>query len=612
MQSKNKLMVVVWTLNILVTHLAIIYSHKHPVLYEPFVWGFAALMALFLTGANFVGGGIRGLSVLNFGIGFALALSLVPTATVLPAAYLPLVYITGFAFVAGLLAILRMFVRTLAANDSGRTTVVASTSNPRDAASSSSPATAAAAPKDDDLSLEQLLNGVSTPMPHTRIFADSYGRVTWLALMISPYVKDEDRTQMLGGYKTLFTEMEPDTKFLIIYQTDQDKADVGKVISDNNVANPERITFLNPNVGDLTIWARDMMVGMYTPDDAAHTALLHQTTLHSWHANDMLVPAKIAAAFPSIVLDTEPFIVTDGGDVQSNTHQAFAGYYSIVSAEMKIADAIARDAALKARVYAYYQRHFGKQIAEPAAGDLHFPYVKQDRPDGSYQLVRDPAFKREDAGPGKVTLQHALEDLAIRLFEDRFDKPVQVMGREDPTLPGQEMDPATDHMDMGCTPVDDNTSFVGDPSLAKQAIASMSAIEREALEGLLSRRAGHEVKLPVFAPHNRDDQSDFDAYVHILEGLGYQVGRVPHLEPPKPGDPYISFNNCLMERFIKDGREIRRVFLPHYNNAKLDDMADAVWKAHGFEVHPIPLWALSSEWGALRCVSNWLDRWPRG
>ncbi len=471
------------------------------------------------------------------------------------------------------------------------------------------------APKAEEKSLEEILNGLSAPPTHTRAFADSYGRVTNLALMLSPYATDDYRSQMLGAYKTLFTEMEPDTKFNIVVQTDKDQADVEKVIADARVANPNRITFLKPNVGDLTIWARDMMVGMYTPDDPQHTALLHQTTLHSWHLNDMQVPEKISASNPSIVLDTEPFIVTDGGDVQTNTKEAFVGYYSVVSTEMKIAEALSKDPALKTKVFDFYKQHYGSEVVEPAPADLHFPYIKEaskEPNDPSYKLVRDPAFHRDDLGQGKVTEQHALEDLAVKLMSDRLDKPVQVMGRDDPKLPGREMDPATDHMDMGCTPIDDHTFLVGDPSLARQAVASMLPEEKAHLEEVLSKRAGYAVKLNEFEPHNRDDQNDFDAYAHILEAKGYKVVRVPHLEPPKAGDPYTSYNNCLMERFEKDGKEIRRVFLPHYGVQKLDDMADKVWQSQGFEVHPIPLGALSAQWGALRCVSNWLDRSPRG
>lgn len=470
----------------------------------------------------------------------------------------------------------------------------------------------------DSLSIEQILNGLSDKPVHTRAFADSYGRVTHLALMLSPYAADDVRTNMLGAYKTLFNEMEPDTKFTIVVQNDKDKADVEKVIKDNNVPNPERINFLNPNVGDLTVWARDMMLGMYTPDDPAHTALMHQTTLHSWHANDMQVPAKISDSNPKIILDTEPFIVTDGGDVQTNTKEAFVGYYSVVSSEMKIADALSKDPALKQRVFDFYKQHFGKEVVESDPKDLHFPYKKQpktDPDDGSFDLVRDPAFQRRELGATKVTEQKALEDLTVLLMSDRLDKPVTVMGRDDPKFPGREFDPATDHMDMGCTPIDDNTFLVGDPSMAKDIIAGMAPKEKDQVEKVLSERAGHAVKLPdsgPFQPHNRDDQSDFDAYAHVLEAKGYKVIRVPHLEPPKAGDPYLSYNNCLMERFEKDGKEIRRVFLPHYGVPKLDEAADKVWKSQGFEVHPIALQALSAEWGALRCVSNWLDRSPRG
>src|SRR6185295_8116992 len=112
-------------------------------------------------------------------------------------------------------------------------------------------------------------------------------------------------------------------------------------------------------------------------------------------------------------------------------------------------DAFNKDPALKAKVFDYYKQHYGKEIVEPAPGDLHFPYKKDPKPgqnDGSFDLNRDPAFVRQDAGPGKVTEQHALEDLAVQLFSDVFDKSVTVLGRDDPKAPGVEKDPATDHM----------------------------------------------------------------------------------------------------------------------------------------------------------------------
>ena len=170
------------------------------------------------------------------------------------------------------------------------------------------------------------------------------------------------------------------------------------------------------------------------------------------------------------------------------------------------------------------------------------------------------------------------DDLSVRLFEQQFGKPVTIMGRDNPATPGHTEEPATDHMDMGMTPVDDHTYFVGDPSLYGEPTG-----------------------------RNRDNQQDFDQYAQTLKDKGYNVLRVPHHEPQAPGEPYITYNNCLMERFEKDGHEVRRVFLPVYGQAS-DETAIKTWESQNFEVIPMPLDQLSSRWGALRCISNWLDR----
>ena len=93
----------------------------------------------------------------------------------------------------------------------------------------------------------------------------------------------------------------------------------------------------------------------------------------------------------------------------------------------------------------------------------------------------------------------------------------------------------------------------------------------------------------------------------ILENLGYNVIRLPHHEPSQSGDSYITYNNCLMERFEKDGKEYRRVFLPVYGQDS-DNVAIKTWEGQGFEVVPMPLQHLTTRWGGLRCISNWLDR----
>lgn len=142
------------------------------------------------------------------------------------------------------------------------------------------------------------------------------------------------------------------------------------------------------------------------------------------------------------------------------------------------------------------------------------------------------------------------------------------------------------------TPIDDHTFLVGDPTLTRTLLSGADT----KWSGLL----------------NRDHPCDFNEYARQLEAKGYEVKRIPHHEPGSLGEPYISYNNCLMERFEKDGREIRRVFLPVYGIEPLDRAACQTWESVGYEVIPLQLSALSSQWGALRCISNWLDRSPQG
>lgn len=474
--------------------------------------------------------------------------------------------------------------------------------------------------KADNVSLAQILNGLTTPPPRTRIFADSYGRITKMFLMIGPYASGEARTQLLGEYGIFFCRLEPDTKFVVMYQTDQDKSDVEQVISANKVTNPERIEFLKADF-DITIWARDCMVCLYLPDDPTRTAVLNKTPLHFWQTGSPLVPPALTAFDKTIVLVNDPFIVTDGGDVEADTEHAYVGDYSLVLTAMKIYGALEQDAALKTKVFAYYKkRSGGKEIVEPQAGDMHFPFLRQTVQDGA--LTPDPQFKRVDLGDGKITYEQALEELAAWLFEEHFDKPVRVMGRDDPHNPSVELEDATDHLDMGMTAVDDEVFFVGSAALGKQILASLSPSERDSLQGNVSAfYAAHGVadyKLPevepegAFEPRNRGNEDDFEAYVDWLQTWGKSVKRVPCLEPPQPGLPYYTGDNCDMQRFERDGKKVRNVFLPVVGVKTWDDAFSAPYEEEGFEVIPVPMSEVLAMLGAVRCTSNWLARSPRG
>lgn len=444
-------------------------------------------------------------------------------------------------------------------------------------------------------------------------FADSYGRVKHLALMLSSYASGDTRRQMLGAYQTLFTRMEPDTKFTIAVGSSRDRKDVEDMIKKANVPNPERIEFVDPQAGSLTVWARDMMVPLQLTGDPSRTALLEQTPLHNWHDNDSAVPGAICSANPQILLDQDKRIVTDGGDVQANTKESFVGYYSLAATAKQLAGRVESDPELKAKFVADFEQRSGKQVVDAHKG-VTFPFQmverETDNPEAlQWALVENPKFKAAPLGHNQVTSAQMYEEEARKLFEEKFGKPVTVLGKDDPTTPHAE-EPATDHMDMGCTPIDDNTFLVGDPGLAKQIVGKMSYKELDDAERILSKSAGKPVRLPRAGDRNRDCQEDFDAYAKTLTDKGYNVVRVPHAEPGMSRS-YISYNNCLMERFTReDGTDVRRVFLPVYGIPKLDEAATKIWESQNFEVIPMELGALSQRWGALRCVSNWLDRSP--
>lgn len=170
---------------------------------------------------------------------------------------------------------------------------------------------------------------------NTRILPDNFGRMKHLALQISDYVGSSMRREVLDAYKSLFLHMEPDTKFTMVVGSDRDRKDIEKVMKDNNVPNPDSIQFIQPPLSH-TVWARDEMIGMYFPNDDSKTALLNQTTFHSWHNDDTLVPPYIADKYPSIVLDREPRIVTDGGEVVSTKNETFVGNFSIAETVAKL------------------------------------------------------------------------------------------------------------------------------------------------------------------------------------------------------------------------------------------------------------------------------------
>jgi hypothetical protein len=285
------------------------------------------------------------------------------------------------------------------------------------------------------------------------------------------------------------------------------------------------------------------------------------------------------------------------------------GHYSIAATAERLEQAF-QDNEIRQAGTSYFEHATGKAVVH--GGGL--PYHMEPIDTGGLhkmplQMVENPNFFEVPLEKGQASESEMFEWLSARMFEREFGKPVTVLGADDPDTPDHREEPATDHMDMGWTPYDDKAVFLGDPGLAKQLLESMTPEEKKQANARLSEIAGKPVTIDGYFSRNRDNQEDFEAYKKIAEGKNLEVTRLPHLEP-QDGNPYISYNNCLMERFEKDGQEVKRVFLPQYGIEKLDGYARSTWESKGFEVIPMELGALSAYWGALRCISNWLERSP--
>lgn len=259
-------------------------------------------------------------------------------------------------------------------------------------------------------------------------YADFDGRIKNLSVTLSPYARGQFREQLLDGYAKLFTNLEPDTRVTVAYQTGNDRADVERLIDENGL-DPDRFQFVRPPAPEgLTVWARDAMVPL------EGGVLLTPSPRHPWHGDDQSVPAAICQENPQLHYEEDLRLVTDGGDLQANSSNSFVGYYSLAATARKLAEEIEADPERKAQVDASFTLRTG---APPSSFEVY-------------------------------------EELARQLFEEKLGKPVIVLGADDPTSSFPE-EPPTSHLDMGCIPVDDRTVFVNSPALAGVSAPDLQA-----------------------------------------------------------------------------------------------------------------------------------------
>jgi hypothetical protein len=188
-----------------------------------------------------------------------------------------------------------------------------------------------------------------------------------------------------------------------------------------------------------------------------------------------------------------------------------------------------------------------------------------------------------------------------------FGLPVEVVTTRK-GLPGN-------HLDLFMTPAGPRRMILGDPTLAVRMLSGMSEVDRGAFEEDVceilrgapeddSELGGDNLFLRLIGGNEAPDLlAAFRSTLAQLEGLGYEVHRVPYLSlrlGDTEGPITFSWNNVVQE--IRRGRP--RVYLPTYRLPALDEAASKVYADLGYEVIPIDCLGPALYGGAIRCLSQ--------
>ena len=414
------------------------------------------------------------------------------------------------------------------------------------------------------------------------LFPDSCGRVTNLALQFGNTefhkpLPEETKQSLLGVWDQLMTHMSPDTQFTIVC-ADQNGIDSIHQLEQKTGIDPNRVHILPANSQNGTsIWIRDSMLPVQ--DGTGKTKLIIQDRTYWPGPDDNKVPPIIAGSSPQIYSEAHPELRIDGGNILTNGHQAFIGNDSI-GQERDLLQSLAKDPEKAKEIQSFYEQETGNKV-----------------------------------GQNGVTPDKMWEDLPTTVFQHEFHKPVLVIGKDDPTTPIIEAQPAF-HIDMAVTTIGEKKVLVGDPGMACDMLKALSPEERKKVNDEMIA-AGH------FAPdsdivgnliqENDTDQrrADFNNTAKELKDAGYEVERIPDMIGRRTtwSLPYLTYNNCIMEDYKNDkGEEVKKVYLPQYGCAPMDKYCADVYQKNGYEVVPLQMSPVSKLEGAIRCSAYPIQR----
>jgi hypothetical protein len=171
-----------------------------------------------------------------------------------------------------------------------------------------------------------------------------------------------------------------------------------------------------------------------------------------------------------------------------------------------------------------------------------------------------------------------------------------------------EAPPPLGHLDMFVTLLGEGEVIVGDSAAAVAVLASLPATRLAALERYF--RDGERDWAPfslaslILGAAKPTIVGGLDSVARAFETLGYRVYRMPLLMADVAEDlPVLSYNNVLLER-----TDQRRVLVPRWGVEELDAAAEHRWSALGWDPCPIDLSSIPDLYGAVRCLTQVLQR----
>ena len=214
---------------------------------------------------------------------------------------------------------------------------------------------------------------------------------------------------------------------------------------------------------------------------------------------------------------------------------------------------------------------------------------------------------------GANTMEYNTADTTIRFRSDLEVRLFHLLGRP-VVLVGSQDDPAPlDHLDMLMTPLGRRRVAVGDLRLGLSILDGLSPQRQQQLEELFSARTGmyggRSFSFRAFLAYNRAGAraEAFDRVAQALEARGFDVVRMPLLTGGlDAGFPVMTYQNVVQDEV--GGR--RRALVPQYRVEELDAAAREAWRAVGYEPVAVDAFSVVDLVGAVRCLSNVIDRAP--